>query len=565
MAPEPETASPEEPGQKPPEAEMSRYEVPAMVAAAMGGPLSESTSAAVEEKEASTQQLTCPNCGTPVEPGAKYCVSCAAPLTQQGREDESLEHGEGPEGLEPWAVKAGETMKKVPRGIKIGVPVAILLILAVLVTLFVLAATHSQPAAIGRYLGDLKRGDFKAAYELVSHPGGKFSSYDYFQKWQNTTSDKLGGLQGYTVEKRRDENKLFGKLISEKPSKGTPYVVTMKYKDRTFDVNMVVEEAGGSWPLNKWRIKLNEGKSRLIVSPLGSVIYVDGMLAGKADVNKDLQDALQLNHFPNDIEGAVDYAKKLVSAFQFLFSEFKTLVSNLNSVTESAQNVVNRFGTSGFSWSDIVDTANSTVQQSKGFGQEVARLALHVYWIFGGGDDGSLRARMTRVESGMDVTNLPEGFHIVEAKLPGCDADSKEFIAPEDVQITLEPTRATEDAFETTMSTYYAAVSTAAFTLNTAVLTPVVGGDLLAEQMNSVQELASKGQHVASQLTSLKYEKFKMLSGTLATVETSETWNFTTYEGAVPASTVSGQKFHMVYTLEENGGGAWKVIERKQL
>ena len=69
---------------------------------------------------------------------------------------------------------------------KVGVPLVILLIIAVLITLFVLAGTHSSEAAVSRYLGNLKSGDYKAAYDLVSHPGGKFSSYDFFQKWQNT-------------------------------------------------------------------------------------------------------------------------------------------------------------------------------------------------------------------------------------------------------------------------------------------------------------------------------------------------------------------------------------------
>jgi hypothetical protein len=492
-------------------------------------------------------------------------VDCSAPLTQEGRETDALERGQGPDGLEPWAIRAGEAVSKVPRGLKIAVPIVLLFLFGIVVAMFVLAATHSQQAAIGRYLGDVQRGDYRSAYDLITHPGGRFSTYEFFQKWQETASDDLGGLQSYAVQKRVDENRVFGKLISEKPADGTPYVVTMKYKERTFDVNMVVEEAGGAWPLQKWRIRLNESPTRMMVTPVGAAIYVDGMFAGRAEENEDLRDALQLDQLPGDVEEIVDYARKLVKTFQFLFSEFKMLVGDLNNVVESAQNVVNRFGTSGFTWTDIVDTAESTVQQSRDFGQDVARLALYVYWIFGGGDDGTMRARLTRVQSGLDAENLPEGYHVVEAKLPGCSTDGKDFIAPQSVQVTLEPTDATEEALRSTMNAYYRAITDAAFFLNPAVLEGVVGGDLLAEQANRVQELSAAGDRVASQLTGLEYEDLKMLSATVATVETQETWNFTTTRAGEPASTATGQKFHMVYTLQENGGGAWKVIERKQL
>jgi len=545
------------------------YEIPALMAGAMGGPLSETTRAAVESKEIIPEGAgTCAECGAGVEAGARFCTQCAAPLESglERKEPPPVKPPErGPEDLEPWAVKAGEKVSKLPRWVKVGIPLTIFVIVAILVTLFALAATHSQQAAISRYLGDLKVGNYKSAYELVAHPGGKFSSYDYFQKWQNTTSDKLGRLQEFVVQKRVNENKLFGKLIEPPPATGTAYVVTMKYKDRSFDVNMIVEENGGAWPVQNWKIKLSETDTRLIVAPLGSRMYVDGQFIGLAQQDDQLAKALELRNFPKDVQGAVDYAKKLVQTFQFLVSEFKRLATNLNSVADSAQAVVNRFGTSGFTWSNLLDAADSTVQQSKDFGQDVARIAVHVYWIFGGGDDGSLRARLTRVQSGMDLKNLPEGYHVVTARLPGTGTDSTDWIAPQEAQLELKPTAETDSALKTTMQAYYAATSAAGLTLNPALLKPVVGGDLLVDETNQILDLMGKGQHVVSQLTSLKYDNLKLLNRRVATVETHETWNYTTFQGSTVVASVVGQKQHMVYTLEEVGGGAWKVTERKQL
>ena len=284
-----------------------------------------------------------------------------------------------------------------------------------------------------------------------------------------------------------------------------------------------------------------------------------------AQADEQLAQALELRHFPKDVQGAVDYAKKVVQTFQFLVSEFKRLATSVNSVADSAQAVVNRFGTNGFTWSNLLDAANSTVQQSKDFGQDVARTAIHVYWIFGGGDDGSLRSRLTRVQSGLDLKNLPEGYHVVTARLPGADTDSTDWIAPQDAQLELDPTAATEDSLKTTMQAYYAATSAAALTLNPALLKPVVGGQLMVDETNQILDLMGKGQHTQSQLTSLKYDSVKLLNRTVATVETHETWNYTTFQGSTAVASVVGQQQHMVYTLEENGGGAWKVIERKQL
>lgn len=504
--------------------------------------------------------VECRECGAAAEPDAKYCVRCSAPLPAGGEEKERE-----PGDMEPWALKAGQAISKIPRKVKIGVPVALLAILVLLVVIFVLAATHSQRAAIGRYCGSLKVSDYKAAYDLTSHPGGEFSSFDYFQKWQNTTTGALGPLESFAVRQPKDENTLFGRILGDEPAEGDAYVVTMRYRKKAFDVRMVVLEAGGAWPFKRWKIKLSHGNTRLLVAPLGADIVIDGKLVGKAEENEDLKEALNLSDFPDDIGEAVDYARNLVKAFEFLFAEFKILVRNLDTVTSSAQGVVDKFGASGYTWADILDAANTTVAQSKSFGQDVARLAMHVYWIFGGGNDGTTRARLTRAQTGLDTSNLPEGYHEVTARLPGLQPDTVDFVAPDEVEIELDPTRATRNALRTTMTNYYGAIANAAFTVDASGLYAVVGGDLLDEETNRVGDLAAKGQHVASDLTSIRLGEYTMLAADVATLEANETWNFNTFQGTTLASSVSGVKYHMLYTLQEQGGGLWKVIERKKL
>ncbi len=532
-----------------------------------------------EPAVATTPAAVCPACGAAVDRGAKFCTGCGAPLEKGKSAPGTARDGEAPaaaggrpegkrrkvEGVvEPWAQKAGDSVSRMPRGVKIAVPLVILLIIAVCVTLFVLAAVHSPKAAVNRYLGELKVGDYKSAYELVSHPGGKFSSYDYFQKWQNNTTDNIGRIQSFSIKKRKKENTFFGKLIDTTPTTGYPFVVTLKYRDRSIDVNITVEDAGGTWPLKRWRLKLSEGNSRLIVSPLGSKIYMDGTPVGKAKADEELEDALQLKYFPKDIDGAVDYARKLVKTFQFLLSELRRLAGNLEGVMESAQRVVDRFGTSGFTWSDLLDTADTTARQSKEFGQDVARLAIHIYWIFGGGDDGSLRAKLSRVQSGLDVENLPEGWHEVSASLPGAVSESKEFVAPQGAELNLDPTRATERALKNTVNGYYSAVIAAESTLDPAVLRASLAGAALQEETNEVLGLKAKGQTRTLLLTDLEFKDIKLLDESVATVETAETWNYATFQGPAVISTQVGRKVEMVYTVEQQGGGLWKVVERKQ-
>ena len=75
-------------------------------------------------------------------------------------------------------------------------------------------------------------------------------------------------------------------------------------------------------------------------------------------------------------------------------------------------------------------------------------------------------------------------------------------------------------------------------------------------------ELTTRGLHVASGLSSLKYKKMKMLAEDVATVETEETWNSSTYRGPDLVSATSGVKQKVVYTLVRETG-TWKAAERK--
>ena len=132
-------AAPPEPAPEPQEPVM------AMEPAA---PAVEPESAAPLEEEG---PQACPECGADVETNAKFCTQCAAPMDRSKKATKARA-----DDVEPWAVKAGESVSRLPRGVKIGVPLVILLIIAVLVTLFVLAWTHSPEAAVSRYLGNLK-------------------------------------------------------------------------------------------------------------------------------------------------------------------------------------------------------------------------------------------------------------------------------------------------------------------------------------------------------------------------------------------------------------------------
>ncbi len=512
----------------------------------------------------------CPECGTNIEEDAKFCTQCAAAVAPEAVASPPATKAapaaiRGSRNVEPWAAKAGESVSKLPRGVKIGIPIVIFLLMAVVVALFVLVATHSPQAAVSRYLGSLKVGDYETAYKLVSHPGDKFSTYEYFRKWQNTQADAIGRLQEFRVQPRKDKNKLFERLLSTTPTTGARFVVTMKYKNKSFDINMAADSAGGAWPFRKWRLNLSEGISRLVVEPLGAQVYIDGTYVGNAEEDKDLKEALELKRFPKDIDDAIEYARKFLRAIQYLTSDSKRLAACLDDVAESAQSATDRFGRSGSSGDEFLNAVDRIMQQSKDVGGELSRIAMRLYWILGGGDDGSLRAKLTRVQSGIDVSDLPEGFHTVTVALPGLNSETKKWIAPQSVELALEATAATMDSLENVTNGYLKERSNAGRSLNPAGLKTFLAGDLLKTETDRVRDLIGRAECVRSQLTALKYGKIKMLSEGVATVETHETWNFLTYKGAALVSTLTDQKIEMVYTLEEQGGGLWKVTESKKL
>ena len=503
---------------------------------------------------------TCPSCGAEVEADAKFCTDCSSPLGKEGRK--RVAAAETVAGLKPWAVKAGARISAVPRRVWVGALLAIVIIIAIIVSLLVVASGHSPSAAVDRYLSRLKQGDLKGAYELVAQTGGKFSSFEYFSRWQGVQGQELGPLKDYKVKPRKTTGRLFGHLLSEEPVNSTPFIVTLVYKDKSFDVNINAEDAGGIWPANKILLRLSEETTRVLCSPVGSTISIDDRFVGNAVEDKALKDALSLGDLPKDMDGAIEYARKLVRTARNAVDEFKRIARELDKVVESAQRIADRFGATGMTWTDVMDAVDSTVQQSKELGDDIARAAVHLYWLFGGGDDGSLRARLTRTQTGLDLNNLPEGYHVIRAELPGCKPVSKSFYAPEGADFTLEPDALTGSQLKATMDAYYAEHTRALNTLNASGLPAVSTGDLLGEETAKVAELATKGLHVASGLSSLKYKKMKMLAEDVATVQTEETWNSNTYSGPDLVSATSGVKQNIVYTLVRETG-TWKVAERK--
>ena len=511
-------------------------------------------------EEQKSETITCPSCGAEVEADASFCTRCSAPLGKKGKK--RMEAAEAVAGLKPWAVKAGAWFAAIPRRVKVRVLLAVVVIVALIVVLSVVAAGHSPSAAVERYLTLLKQGDFRGAYELVANPGGRFSSFEYFSRWQGVQAQELGRLKDFRVKPRKTTSRLFGRLLSEEPEYGVPFVATLIYKDGSFDVNITAENAGGVWPANKYLLRLSEEKTRILCAPVGSKIYIDGGPAGRAVEDEVLKEALSLGDLPDDVDSAVEYVRKLMRIAQQAVDEFKRIARELDNVVEGGQRIVDRFGATGMTWTEVVDAVDSAVQQSKGLGADLARLVVHVYWLFGGGDDGTLRSRLTRTQTELDLNNLPEGFHRVRAELPGCKPVSKGFYAPFGADITLEPSALTVGELKTAMDAYYAEHTRALDTVNTSGLPAVCSGNLLEQETAKVLDLQIQGLHVAAGLTNLKYKEKKMLTEGVVTVEIEETWNTNTYRGPALVSARTGVKQKAVYTLVREGG-AWKVTERK--
>lgn len=171
----------------------------------------------VMSPEETDNTRTCPSCGAEVEAGAKFCTECASPLdkkaARKARRQKKRAARKDPGGVEPWAVKAGEAARRVPRWVKVWVPLAIVLIIIIIIALSVVAAGHTPEAAIERYLGHLQNGNYKTSYDMLVQPGGKFGTFEYFSQWQLLQTEKLGRLIDFSVRKRELKSKLFGKLI----------------------------------------------------------------------------------------------------------------------------------------------------------------------------------------------------------------------------------------------------------------------------------------------------------------------------------------------------------------
>ncbi len=511
---------------------------------------------------ANEEHRTCPECGATVDENAKFCTRCATPLTGEAKAL-ALEKKADAAGVEPWAYKAGERVKRTSWWVKLGIPIATVVIVGIVVALFVVAASHSSEATVERYLSHLKVGDWSDAYELLVHPGGKFSSFDYFQRWQGVQVDNLGRMEDYSVTPRKAENRLFGRLIAEEPINGDPFVVNLQFETESFNVRITAEDAGGTWPFRKYRLRLSEGQTRAYVTPAGAEVSIDGESVGKAVPDKELKEALSLGDLPDDLDDAIEYARKLLRTAEYAVEEFKRLATGLDNVVQDAQGIFDQAGTSGISWGEIMDSVDQLVEQSKDFGTDVARSAMHLYWIFGGGDDGSIRAELTRAETGLELNNLPEGYHVIEVESPGMKPESKEFHSPESVDITLEPSRKERKAIFDTVNEYYAAISKALLSGDTGGLSTVLAGEFLDEETARVGDLVGRGMTVASSLKKVQFEEVKMLAERTATVETAETWDYTTYQGPVPISVNKNVKQDVTYTLRQGDDGKWKIIERK--
>lgn len=515
--------------------------------------------------------VTCPRCGGAIEPGARYCTSCAAPLDRRAaaeadrrlyRAEKKRTRGE-PDVVPPWAARAGDTVAGWPRWAKLWLPLAALLVTAVIVALFVVAAGHTPRAAINRYLEAVRHGEYNNAYNMLAARSGKFGTREYFTRWQDLQGQELGRLKGFSVRPLDGSESFLGRLVQPDPEEGDAYIATLEYREKTYDTSIFAVSAGGTWPFNSYKVKLSEGSTTVVAAPLGAVVTVDGVRIGRAVEDEDLKEALSLAHFPRTLDDGVDYVRTFVRAVENSVLDVKRLIRNLDMVVQDVRNTLDRVAMAGVSWQQIVDAWSQVVSQSKAFASDVGRTFMHLYWMFGGGDDGSVRARYTRIQSGLTLENFPEGWHRVEVSMPGMKTRTSEFWAPEGVTVSLEPESTTENELKLALQEYFVARSDAFFSLDPAGLTQAAGGSRLEEDLATVADYSARGLHQASDLKKLEYEEFKVLAPTVATIETEETWDFTVLQGRTPVNVASGQKNSYIYTLEREGDGPWKVTESK--
>lgn len=509
------------------------------------------------------ETATCGACGAEVEAGAELCSECGAPAGGRatGKQGKRRRKLPGP-AIEPWAVKAGEAVRRIPTWVKIVVPCSIVAVVGIVVALLVIAGGHSPSASVEKYLSNLQKGEYRDAFDLTVNQGGRFSTFGYFEAWQSSQAEELGQLEDYMVQPRKQENRIFGRLVLEEQASGDPFTASLTYADKSFDVNITAEGAGGTWPFKKYRLRLSEQPTGILAKPLGAKIYIDGVLAGSSSPDTALQDAISLKDFPGDIEGAIDYVKRLRSAVEGYIDSARSILRGLGVVEDQVQRSFNKLGQGGVSWSQLLESLKRTASAGRDVGEEIARMFIHLYWTFGGSDDGTLRAELSRTEPGLEIAALPEGFHRIKVEQADCRPQTRDFYAPEDVTLEMKPRPKVVSELETAVEGYYRERSVAEYTLNNAALPTVIGGPLLEEENAKVLELATRGQKVASQLVSVKYKDAKVLAPDVASLEAEEVWNFTTYESANPISVLTNVKQKAVYTLKRNRAGTWKAIER---
>ncbi len=516
----------------------------------------------------------CPECGTDFESDARFCVSCGASLidappagvfdSKEGKASQKRGKGiaSAKERFEPWALEAGKKISRIPKVIKISVPVAFLVVLVIVVTLVVLASLFSPERCVRRYLEYLKSGDFPSAYKLVVKNEGKFGTYEYFEKWQKLQRDKLGALRDFRVRPRRSENRIFGRLIIEEDTGEPRYTATLVFEEERHDINLTVVNAGGIWPVKKYKVRLSSDPVKILASPIGARVYVDGIYAGRAKEEELFKEALSLSNFPQDLDEVVDYAKKLMKTFQWLLGEAKYILRTFSGIAENAERTLNKLGVAGVTWSEILNSVDRVASSGKELWSEVASTALGIYWIFGGGDNKSLRSGLMRKRPCLQINYLPEGYHVVRVEMPGMKTVVKEFLAPGRIEIKLKPSNERVSELKKSLEEFFSKRALALSQMNLENAVAVAEGEALREITEEFLGLAGSSQRKGSALKSRKYVDIKALSENVATVTTVENWDYIYYDALDRAvSALSDVKEKWIYTLRKRGD-RWVVVEK---
>lgn len=509
-----------------------------------------------------------------LEDDARFCVSCGASLLDvpPAGVSGSKEAGEvsgrrkrvdsAREKFEPWALEAGKRLSRIPKSIKIGVPVVFFAVLAIVVAIVVLASLFSPERCVYRYLEHLKSGDYSSAYNLVVENEGRFGTYEYFERWQRFLRRKLGNLRDFRVRPRRSENKVFGRLIIDDDTGEPRYTATLVFEDDRHDVNLTVVDAGGIWPVKKYRVSLSSDPVRIVASPVGASVYIDGMYAGRTKEENLFKEALSLRNFPQDLDDVVDYTKKLMKTFEWLVGEAKYILRSFSSIAENAERTLNKLGATGVTWSEILNSVDRVAGSGKELWSEIANTALGIYWIFGGGDDGSLRSKLTRKRSSLQIDYLPEGYHEVKVEMRGMRTVVREFMAPGRVDIKLKPSNERASELKRALEEFFKQRALALYQMSLENAVPVAQGEALKEITEEFLGLAGRFQRKASALKSRKYSEINALAENVATVRTEENWDYIYYDAENrPVSTLSNVKEKWVYTLRKRGD-RWLVVER---